>query len=63
VCNLRRAGTHFVVVQHPMIAPTLYANMDTTWERMYVFQPYRSHGSLKDRIYDVRRRHRGSPWS
>jgi hypothetical protein len=39
-----------------MVLPTLYADMDATWDRLYVFQPYRSQGSLRDRIHEVRRR-------
>ena len=43
-----------------MVQPKVYADMDATWERLYVFQPYRSQGSLRDRIYDVRHAHADS---
>ena len=44
-----------------MVLPTLFVDMDSTWERLYVFQPYRSQGSLKDKIYDVRPPHSPVP--
>ena len=42
-----------VSVQHPFVFPTTYSDIDISNSLVFVVQPFRAQGSLKDQIYQV----------